>query len=88
MNIKDHFCLNHHLLPAIALYPIQQSWKCLHICNGQYTEFHFSKFGVVGPLGENLNLFSPLGFDVQTNSDHKIKPKLSRSTQSELYNAI
>ena len=28
-------------------------------------------FGVVGPLGENLNLFSPLGFDVQTNSDLK-----------------
>ena len=28
-------------------------------------------FGVVGPLGENLDFFSPLGSDVQTNSDHK-----------------
>ena len=28
-------------------------------------------FGVVGRLGENLDLFSPLGFDVQANSDHK-----------------
>ena len=27
--------------------------------------------GVVGPLGENLDFFSPLGFDVKTNSDHK-----------------
>ena len=28
-------------------------------------------FGVVGPLGEDLNCFSPLRFDVQTNSDQK-----------------
>ena len=28
-------------------------------------------FEVVGRLGENLDFFSPLGFDVQTNSDHK-----------------
>ena len=28
-------------------------------------------FGVVGPLEENLDFFSPLGFDVQTNSYHK-----------------
>ena len=27
--------------------------------------------GFVGPLGENLDFFSPLGFDVKTNSDHK-----------------
>ena len=26
---------------------------------------------VVGSLGENLDFFSPLGFDVETNSDHK-----------------
>ena len=31
--------------------------------------------GVVGTLGENLDLFSLLGFDVQTNSDHKA-PKI------------
>ena len=31
--------------------------------------------GVVGILGENLDLFSLLGFDVQTNSDHKA-PKI------------
>ena len=28
-------------------------------------------FGVVGPLGENLDFVCPLGFYVQTNSDHK-----------------
>ena len=28
-------------------------------------------FGVIGPLGENLDFFSPLGIDVQTNSYHK-----------------
>ena len=28
-------------------------------------------FGIVGPLEENLDFFSPLGFDVQTNSDHQ-----------------
>ena len=28
-------------------------------------------FGVVGPLAENLDFFSPLGFDVQTNSNYK-----------------
>ena len=38
MDIKDHFGLSRHLLPAIASY---------------------------------LDFFSPLGFDAQTNSDHK-----------------
>ena len=28
-------------------------------------------FGVVRPLGENLNFFNPLGVDVQTKSDHR-----------------
>ena len=28
-------------------------------------------FGVVGSLRENLDFFSLLGFDAQTNSDHK-----------------
>ena len=28
-------------------------------------------FGVVGPLRENLDLLSPLGFDLQTDSDNK-----------------
>ena len=37
----------------------------------QYTEVHISNFGVVIPLGENLDFFSPLGFDIQTNYDHK-----------------
>ena len=59
MNIKDHFCLSRHLLPAIALYPTQQNRKCLHILNRQYTELHISNF------------FSPLGFNVQANSGHK-----------------
>ena len=28
-------------------------------------------FGVVGPLGENFDFFSPFGSEVQTNSDNK-----------------
>ena len=36
-------------------------------------------FGIVGPSGENLDFFSPLGFDFQTNSDHET-PKKSSST--------
>ena len=28
-------------------------------------------FRVIGVLGENFDFFSPLEFDVQTNSDHK-----------------
>ena len=31
--------------------------------------------GVVGTLGENLDFFSLLGFDIQTNSDHNA-PKI------------
>ena len=37
-------------------------------------------FGAISPLGENLDFSSPLGFDIQRNSDHK--PQTSRSTQS------
>ena len=31
----------------------------------------FQISGVVGSLGENLNFFSPVGFDVKTNTGHK-----------------
>ena len=75
MNIKDNFCLSCPLLPAIALYPTQQNWKCLHICNRQYTEFHISNFWSRQSLGRKPRFFSPLGFDVKTNSDHKT-PKI------------
>ena len=67
MNTKDHFCSSRHRLPATALYPTQQNWKCLHIRNRQYTEFYISNF-----LSRwSLDIFSQLGFDVETNSDHK-----------------
>ena len=71
MNIKYHFCLSRHHLPAIALYPTQQYWKCLHNRNRQYTEFHISKFQRGRSLGRKPVFFSPLGFDVQTNADHR-----------------
>ena len=71
MNIKDHFCLSCHFLPVIALYPTQQNWKCLHIRNRQYREFHISNFWSRRSLGRKLRFLSPLGFHVQTNSDHK-----------------
>ena len=71
MNIKDHFCLSRHLLPAIALNPTRQNWICSHISNRQYTEFQISNFWSHRSLGRKLRFFSPLGFDVGTNSDHK-----------------
>ena len=67
MNLNEYFCLSRHLLPSITLYPTQQNWKGLHICNRQYTEFHISSFW----SRRYLDFFSPLGFDIQTNSDHK-----------------
>ena len=71
MNIKDHFCLSHHLLPAIALYTTQQNWKCLHIRNRHYSEFHISNFWSRRSRERKPRFFSPLEFDVQTNSDYK-----------------
>ena len=71
MNIKDHFCLSHHLLPAIALYLTQQNWKCLHIRHRQYTKVHISNFWSRRSLGRKSRSFSPLGFDVHINCDHK-----------------
>ena len=38
-------------------------------------------FGVAGPLGENLDSFSPLGYDIQTASDHKTQ-KIKLLSQS------
>ena len=35
------------------------------------SSFTFQIFEVIDPLGENLDFFSPLGFDVQKNSGHK-----------------
>ena len=54
----------------IASYPTQQNWKCLHIRNRQYTEFHVSNFWSRRSLGRKSRFFSPLGFDVETNSDN------------------
>ena len=36
-----------------------------------FLNIHISIFGVVSPLGANLSFSGPLGFDAQTNSDHK-----------------
>ena len=76
MNIKDHFCLNHHLLPAIALYPTQQNWKYLRIRDRQYTKFHISNFWSRQSLVRKPRFFSPLRFDVQTNSNLKTFAKI------------
>ena len=71
MNIKGDLCLSRHLLPAIALWPTQQNWKYLYIRNRQYTEFHISNFGSLKSLGRKPQFFSPLGFEIQRNSDHE-----------------
>ena len=46
--------------------PNTENGKCLHIRNRQYTEFRISNFCNRWSLERK-----PLGFDVQTNSDHK-----------------
>ena len=38
---------------------------------GNIQSFPPQIFEVVGPLRENLEFFSPLGFDIQRNSDHE-----------------
>ena len=70
MNIKDRFCLSRHLQPF--LYTQHSKTGNVYIfVDRQYTEFHISNFWSRRSLGRNLDFFSPLGFDVQTNSDHK-----------------
>ena len=58
-----------------SLYLTQQNWKCLHVRNWQYTEFHIPNFGSRQSFGKNLDIFSPLGFEIQRNSDHET-PKI------------
>ena len=82
MNIKNHLCLSRHLLPAIALYPTQQNWKCLHIRNRQNTEFHISNFWSRRFFGENLDFL--VSCDLTFKEIQITKPKKSSSTQSEL----
>ena len=82
MNIKNHFCLSRHLPPTMALYLTHQNWKCLHICNHQHTEFHISSFWSRRSLGREPPFFSPLGFDVQTDSDHKTQTNQAPLSQS------
>ena len=71
MNIKDHFYLSRHVLPTISLYGTQQNWKIYIFIIVNIHGFTTQIFWVVGSLGETLDIFGPLRFDVQTNSDHK-----------------
>ena len=75
MNIKDHFCLSRHLLPAIDLYQTQKTGNVYIFVIANIQSFISQIVGVAGPLGKNLDFFSPLRFDVETNSDHKT-PKI------------
>ena len=87
MNIKDHFCLSHHHLQGIALYPTQQNCKCLHIRDRQYTEFYISNFWSRGSLGKQPQFFL-VRWDLTFKQILVTKPKKSSSAQSELQNAI
>ena len=68
--------------PAIALYPTQQNWKCLHIRIANTQSFISQTFGVVGPLIENLGFLNR--WDLTFKQILIRKPKKSSSTQSEL----
>ena len=48
---------------------------------GSKQSFTSQIFEVVGPLGENWDFFSPLGFDIEKNSDHE-------TSKIKLYSAI
>ena len=83
MNIKDHFSLSRHFLPAIALYPTQQKSENVYIfVIANIQGFTSQFFGVVGPLGENLNFL--VSWDLPFKQILITKPKRSSSTQSEL----
>ena len=79
---KDHFCSSGHLLPAIALYPTQQNWKCLHIRNRQYTEFHISNFWSRRSLGrkphnaQKIKLYSVRALKRQMNERNLIHSRV------------
>ena len=85
MNLDEYersYLLRSPLLLAIALYPTQQNWKCLRIRNRQYTEFHISIFGIVGPFEENLDFL--VRWDLTSKQILIAKPKKSSSNQLEL----
>ena len=79
MNMKDHFCLSRHL-PAIALYPTQQNWKCPHIRNHQYAHVKFLESSVPWEKTSILLVLWDLMFEQILIT----KLKKSSSTQSEL----
>ena len=66
MNIKDNFCLS-----RLSYTQHSKAGNVYIFVIANIQSFTSQNFGVVGPLGENLDLSNPLGFDVQTNSDHK-----------------
>ena len=71
MNIKDHVCITRHLLSAIAYTQHNKAGNVYIFVIANIQSFISRIFGVVGPLGESLDVFGPLGFDVQTKSDYK-----------------
>ena len=73
MNIKDHFCLSPYLLPA-------ENVHIFVIANIQ--SFTSQIFGIVGPLGENLN--SLACWDLKFKQILITKAKKPSSTQSDL----
>ena len=60
-----------HLLSAISLHPRKQNWNffIFVINDNQASIFHINR--VVGPFGEKLDFFSPLGFKAKRDFGHK-----------------
>ena len=64
---------SHSSIPSPA-----NCWKCFIYSSNIFVIAKIQSltsqiFGVVGPLGKNLDFLSPLAFNIQTNSDHNIK---------------
>ena len=81
MNMKYHFCLTSHLLPAIALHQTQQNWKCLHYRNRQCTEFHIPNVWSRRSIGRKPRFFL-VRWDLTFKQILITKPKKSSSKTS------
>ena len=78
MNLNEYngwLCLSRYLFPAITLYLTQQTGNVYIFVIGNIQSFTSQIIGVISPLAENLDFFSPLEFDIQRNSEHET-PKI------------
>ena len=67
---------------SIAFCPHSKTGNVYMFVNASTQSITSQIFEVVVPLGENLDLFSQLGFEVQANCDHKTQKNKALLIQS------